>query len=41
MPVTDARVGEVKARCEQRRVHSDWTAVERERGISASSAVSH
>ena len=39
MPAADARVGEVKARCEQRRVHSDWTAVERERGFSAFSAV--
>jgi len=32
-------VGEVKARGEQRRVRSDWMAVERERGISVSSAV--
>jgi translation elongation factor EF-G len=31
--------GEVKARGEQRRVRSDWMAVERERGISVSSAV--
>src|SRR6201987_5213361 len=30
--------GEVKARGERRRVRSDWTAVERERGISISSA---
>jgi peptide subunit release factor RF-3 len=31
--------GEVKARDERRRVRSDWMAVERERGISVSSAV--
>src|SRR5499425_1250842 len=31
--------GEVKARGERRRVRSDWLAVERERGISVSSAV--
>ena len=31
--------GEVKARGERRRVRSDWMAIERERGISASSAV--
>src|SRR5690349_19517335 len=31
--------GEVKARGERRRVRSDWMAVERERGISVSSAV--
>jgi peptide chain release factor 3 len=31
--------GEVKARGERRRARSDWMAVERERGISASSAV--
>jgi small GTP-binding protein len=31
--------GEVKARGERRRVRSDWIAVERERGISVSSAV--
>jgi peptide chain release factor 3 len=31
--------GEVKARGERRRVRSDWMAVERERGISISSAV--
>jgi len=31
--------GEVKGRGEQRRARSDWMAVERERGISASSAV--
>ena len=31
--------GEVKARGEGRRVRSDWMAVERERGISVSSAV--
>jgi peptide chain release factor 3 len=31
--------GEVKARSERRRVRSDWMAVERERGISVSSAV--
>ena len=31
--------GEVKARGERRRVRSDWTAVEREGGISVSSAV--
>ena len=30
--------GEVKARGERRRVRSDWMAVERERGISVSSA---
>ena len=29
--------GEVKARGERRRLRSDWTAVERERGISVSS----
>ena len=32
-------VGEVKARGERRRVRSDWMAVERERGISVSSAL--
>jgi peptide chain release factor 3 len=31
--------GEVKARGVRRRVRSDWMAVERERGISVSSAV--
>src|ERR1700747_2729136 len=31
--------GEVKARGERRRVRTDWMAVERERGISVSSAV--
>jgi translation elongation factor EF-G len=31
--------GEVKARGERRRVRPDWMAVERERGISVSSAV--
>src|SRR5437868_5799498 len=31
--------GEVKARGERRRVRSDWMAVERERGISVTSAV--
>src|SRR5205809_7964967 len=31
--------GEVEARGERRRVRSDWMAVERERGISVSSAV--
>jgi len=31
--------GEVRARGERRRVRSDWMAVERERGISISSAV--
>src|SRR5579871_3299252 len=31
--------GEVKAKGERRRVRSDWMAVERERGISVSSAV--
>jgi peptide chain release factor 3 len=31
--------GEVKARGERRRVRSGWMAVERERGISVSSAV--
>ena len=31
--------GEVRARGERRRVRSDWMAVERERGISVSSAV--
>jgi peptide chain release factor 3 len=31
--------GEAKARGEQRRVRSDWMAVERERGISGSPAV--
>src|ERR1051326_8333383 len=31
--------GEVKARGERRRVRSDWMAIERERGISVSSAV--
>jgi peptide subunit release factor RF-3 len=31
--------GQVKARGERRRVRSDWMAVERERGISVSSAV--
>src|SRR5438132_2678150 len=31
--------GEVKARGERRRVRSDWMAVERERGISVSSAL--
>jgi hypothetical protein len=31
--------GEVKARGERRRGRSDWTPVERERGISVSSAV--
>ncbi len=31
--------GEVKARGERRRVRSDWMAVERERGISVSSAI--
>ena len=31
--------GEVKARGDSRRVRSDWMAVERERGISVSSAV--
>jgi peptide chain release factor 3 len=31
--------GEVKSRGERRRVRSDWTAVERERSISVSSAV--
>jgi peptide chain release factor 3 len=31
--------GEVKARGDRRRVRSDWMAVERERGISVSSAV--
>src|SRR6266487_286006 len=31
--------GEVKARAERWRVRSDWMAVERERGISVSSAV--
>src|SRR5947199_8071699 len=31
--------GEVKARGGRRRVRSDWMAVERERGISVSSAV--
>jgi peptide chain release factor 3 len=31
--------GEVKARGERRRVRSDWMAVERERGISVSSAM--
>jgi hypothetical protein len=35
----DPMAGEVKARGEQRRVRSDWMAVERERDISASSAV--
>src|ERR1700724_3226269 len=33
------RAGEGKARGERRRVRSDWMAVERERGISVSSAV--
>ena len=33
------RAGEVKARGERRRVRSDWMAVERECGISVSSAV--
>ncbi len=33
------QAGEVKARGENRRVRSDWMAVERERGISVSSAV--
>jgi peptide chain release factor 3 len=31
--------GEVKARGDRRRACSDWMAIERERGISASSAV--
>src|ERR1700740_2043229 len=31
--------GEVRARGEQRRTRSDWMAIERERGISVSSAV--
>src|SRR4051812_49937470 len=31
--------GEVKARGERRRARSDWMAIERERGISVSSAV--
>jgi peptide chain release factor 3 len=31
--------GEVKARGDRRRARSDWMAIERERGISASSAV--
>ena len=31
--------GAVKARGEQRRVHSDWLKVERERGISVASSV--
>ena len=31
--------GEVKAKGERRRARSDWMAVERERGISVSSAV--
>jgi peptide chain release factor 3 len=31
--------GEVKARGARRRVRSDWMAIERERGISVSSAV--
>ena len=31
--------GEVDARGERRRVRSDWMAIERERGISVSSAV--
>src|SRR5579862_4622256 len=31
--------GEVKAKGERRKVRSDWMAVERERGISVSSAV--
>ena len=31
--------GEVEARCERRRVRSDWIAVERERGLSVSSTV--
>jgi peptide chain release factor 3 len=31
--------GEIKARGDRRRVRSDWMAVERERGISVSSAV--
>src|ERR1700747_1743602 len=31
--------GEVKARGDRRRVRSDWMAIERERGISVSSAV--
>src|SRR3974377_1199518 len=31
--------GEVKARGERRRVRSDWMEIERERGISVSSAV--
>jgi peptide chain release factor 3 len=33
------QAGEVKAKGERRRVRSDWMAVERERGISVSSAV--
>ncbi|MEA2756735.1 MAG: peptide chain release factor 3 [Aliidongia sp.] len=33
------QAGMVKARGENRRVRSDWMAVERERGISVSSAV--
>src|ERR1700736_3863658 len=33
------QAGEVKARGERRRVRSDWMEVERERGISVSSAV--
>jgi hypothetical protein len=32
--------GEVKARAKRRRVRSDWMAIERERGISVSSALS-
>ena len=31
--------GEVRARGERRRTRSDWMAIERERGISVSSAV--
>ena len=31
--------GAVKARGEQRRAHSDWLKVERERGISVASSV--
>src|SRR5947208_5428132 len=37
--VGDPAGGEVKARGDRRRARSDWMAIERERGISVSSAV--
>src|SRR5881392_3733282 len=37
--ISAVRRGELRARGERRRVRSDWMAVERERGISVSSAV--